>query len=78
MKQTFTLGILLLGCCLAAVAQTWSTPNQTPPSSTPSIFPQDQTGQTPSNPVTLADPSAIPPDTKAPEQGERSAIYASE
>jgi hypothetical protein len=65
MKKTFTLGTLVLGCCLVAVAQTGSTPNQTPPSSTPSIFPQDQTGQVPSNPAVPADPTAIPPDTKA-------------
>jgi hypothetical protein len=36
MKKTLTLGTLLLGCCLAAVAQTGSTPNQTMPSSTAS------------------------------------------
>ena len=65
MKKTFTLGVLLLGWCLAAVAQTGSTPNQTPPMSTPSTFPQDQTGQTPSNPATPSSPSAIPPDTSA-------------
>lgn len=66
MKKILTLGTLLLGCCLAAAAQTGSTPNQMPPSSTPSTFPQDQTGQTPSNPVTPAAPSAIPPDSSAP------------
>src|ERR1700687_1255687 len=66
MKKTLTLGTLLLGCCLSATAQTGSTPNQTPPVSTPSTFPQDQTGQLPSNPATPADPSAIPPDTNAP------------
>ena len=65
MKKTFTLGALLLGCCLAA-AQTGSTPNQTPATATPPTFPQDQTGQTPSNPTTPADPSAMPPDTAAP------------
>ena len=66
MKKILTLGTLLLGCCLTAAAQTGSTPNQMPPSSTPSTFPQDQTGQTPSNPATPADPSAIPPDSSAP------------
>jgi hypothetical protein len=68
MKNALTLGTLLLGCCLAATAQTGSTPNQTPPISTPSTFPQDQTGQIPSNPANPADPSAIPPDTNAPGQ----------
>jgi hypothetical protein len=77
MKKTLTLGTLLLGCCLAAVAQTGSTPNQTPPSSTPSTFPQDQTGQTPSNPAPPGDPSAIPPDTKAPGQMANQATQAS-
>jgi hypothetical protein len=38
MKKVFTLGTLFLGCCLAAVAQTGSTPNQTP-----STLPQGQT-----------------------------------
>jgi len=66
MKKTFTLGTLLLGCCLAATAQTGSTPNQSPTIATPPTFPQDQTGQTPSNPTSPADPSAIPPDTSAP------------
>jgi hypothetical protein len=67
MKKTLKLGMLLLGCWLAAVAQTGP-----PLMSTPPIFPQDQTGQTPSNPATPADPSAFPPDTKAPGQGESS------
>ncbi len=66
--KTLTLGTVLLGCCLAAAAQTGSTPNQIPPTSTPPTFPQDQTGQTPSNPSTPADPSALPPDTHAPGQ----------
>lgn len=73
MKKTLTLGTLFLGCCLAAVAQTGSTPNQTPPTSTPSTFPQDQTGQTPSNPSMPSNPSAIPPDTNAPGQISRDA-----
>jgi hypothetical protein len=68
MKKTITLGTLLLGCCLGAAAQMGSTPNQMPQRSTPPTFPQDQTGQTPSNPTTPADPSAIPPDTHAPGQ----------
>ena len=59
MKKTLTLGMLLLGCCLAAVAQT-------------PTFPQDQTGQTPSNPATPVEPSAFPPDTKAPGHDESS------
>jgi phage tail tape-measure protein len=63
--KTLTLGTFLLGCCMAVAAQMGSTPNQTPPSSTPSTFPQDQTGQMPSNPATPADPSALPPDTSA-------------
>jgi hypothetical protein len=66
MKKTLTLGTLMLGCCLAAVAQMGSTPNQTPPVTTPSTFPQDQTGQSPANPVNPADPSSLPPDTRAP------------
>lgn len=66
--KTFTLGTLLLGCCLVASAQMGSTPNQTPQGSTPPTFPQTQTGQTPANPTTPADPSAIPPDTHAPGQ----------
>lgn len=62
MKKSFTLGTLLLGCCLAAVAQT----NQTPPeASTPPTFPQDQTGQSPSNPAIPSNPSQLPPDTSA-------------
>jgi hypothetical protein len=59
MKKTLTLGTLLLGCCLAAMAQT-------------PTFPQDQTGQTPSNPAPPADRSTFPPDTKAPGQSESS------
>ncbi len=66
MKKALTFGTVLLGCCLAAAAQTGSTPNQIPPTSTPPTFPQDQTGQTPANPSTPADPSALPPDTNAP------------
>ncbi len=65
MKKTLTLVALLLGCGMAAVAQAGSALNQTPPSSTPSTLPQNQTNQTPSNPVTLADPSAVPPDSEA-------------
>lgn len=64
MKKALTLGTLLLGCYLVAAAQT--TPNQTPPMSTPPTFPQDQTGQSPSNPSSPGNPSAIPPDTSAP------------
>lgn len=66
MKNALTLGTLLLGCCLAATAQMGSTPNQAPPGSTPSTFPQDQT--VPSHPVNPADRSANPPDTNAPGQ----------
>ncbi len=65
MKKSLSIGALVLGCCLAAAAQTGSTPNQTPPVSTPSTFPQDQTGQTPANPASPSNPSAIPPDTSA-------------
>lgn len=65
MMKSLSIGILILGCCLAAVAQMGSTPNQTPPASTPSTFPQDQTGQTPANPTQPSDPSAIPPDISA-------------
>jgi hypothetical protein len=57
MKKTLTLGTLLLGCCLAAVAQT-------------PIF--SQIGQTPWNPATPVDRSTFPPDTKAPGQSESS------
>jgi len=64
MKKSLTLGTLLLGCCLAVVAQT----GQPPAASTPSTFPQDQTGQTPSNPATPSNPSALPPDTNASGQ----------
>lgn len=71
MKKAFTLGTLLLGCCLAAVAQAGSTPNQTPPTATPPTFPQDQTGQTPSNPTSPSNPSAIPPDTSATGQASQ-------
>jgi hypothetical protein len=66
MKKSLTLGTLLLGCCLAVVAQT----GQPPAASTPSTFPQDQTGQIPSNPATPSNPSALPPDTSA--TGQRS------
>ncbi len=76
MKKTLSLGTLLLGCCLAASAQMGSTPNQTPPASTPSTFPQDQTGQAPANPSTPADPSALPPDTSA--SGQMSRDHASQ
>jgi hypothetical protein len=71
MKKILTLGTMLLGGCLAVAAQTGSTPNQTPPTSTPPTFPQDQTGQIPSNPTTPSDPSAIPPDTSASGQMSR-------
>jgi len=70
MKKVLSLGTIVLGCCLAAAAQTGSTPNQTPPMSTPSTFPQDQTGQTPANPATPSNPSAIPPDTSATPMGQ--------
>jgi hypothetical protein len=65
MKKFFALATLLLLCSLMAAAQMGSTPNQTPPQSTPSTFPQDQTGQSPANPATPSNPSAIPPDTSA-------------
>lgn len=65
MKTLLSLGTFVLGCCLAAAAQMGSAPNQTPPRATPSTFPQDQTGQMPSNPTRPADPSALPPDTSA-------------
>jgi hypothetical protein len=67
MKKTLTLGTLILGCCIAGFAQ-MGNPNQNSPASTPSTFPQDQTGQTPSNPATPSSPSAIPPDTTASGQ----------
>jgi len=66
MKITLALGTILLSCSLAAVAQQGAAP---PPASTPSTFPQ--AGQTPANPTTPADPSAIPPDTNAPGQMRR-------
>lgn len=62
MKKTLTLGMLLLGCCLAALAQKGSTSNQIPPSSSAPL-PQDQTGQKPFNPVTLT-PSVVPPESQ--------------
>lgn len=65
MKKTLTLGTLLLGCCLAAAAQTGGTQNQNLPGTPASAYPQDQTGQTQSNPA-MANPSAMPPDSNAP------------
>jgi hypothetical protein len=66
MKKTLTLGMLLLGGCLAAAAQTNSTPNQTPQGSAPSTSPQEQTGHSPSTSASPADPSLLPPDQNAP------------
>jgi hypothetical protein len=71
MFKTLTLGTLFLGCCLAAAAQTGS---MTPQGS--STFPQDQTGQTPSNPASATDPSAFPPDRNAYGQGSSQASMA--
>jgi len=67
MKNILALGTILLSCCLAAASQVGSTPNRNS-SSTPPTFPQDQTGQTPSNPTMPSGPSAIPPDTSATGQ----------
>lgn len=67
MKKTLKLAVLVLSCCLAAAAQTGSTPNQSAPASTPSTFPQDQTGQTQSNPA-IPDSSAQPADPSAAGQ----------
>jgi hypothetical protein len=78
MKKTLALGTLILCCCLVAVAQTGSTPNQTPPASTPSTFPQDQTGQNPANPDPPSGPSAIPPDTSAEGQEQSSGTDANQ
>jgi len=69
MKKSLSIGTLVLGCCLAAAAQMGSTPNQTPQASTPSTFPQDQTGQTPAN------PSALPPDTSAAPSAAATTAY---
>ena len=50
MKKTLTLGTLLLGCCLAALHRRGA--HRTRLRRVHSVhFPQDQTGQTPSNPV---------------------------
>jgi hypothetical protein len=65
MKKILTLGTLLLGCCLAVVAQTGSTPNQAPQGAAPSAYPQVQT---PSEQASPANPSALPPDSNAPGQ----------
>jgi hypothetical protein len=72
MKKTLTLGTLILCGCLVAWAQLGSSPNQTPPASTPSTFPQDPTGQGPS--------SQMPPDTSAEshEQGTDAAQDANQ
>ena len=51
MKQTLKLATLMLACCLAAIAQTGSSPNQTSPSST-SSYPQDHTGMAANSQVT--------------------------
>ncbi len=67
MKKILILGTLFLGCCLAAAAQTGSYRNDQAPSSAP---PQNQTVQTPSEQAT---PSALPPDTNAPEQSMQAA-----
>lgn len=73
MKKSLSIGALVLGCCLAAAAQMGSTPNQTAPASTtPSTFPQDQTGQTQANPATPTNPSAMPPDTSAAPTADQS------
>jgi len=61
MTKTLTVGTLLLGCCLAAVAQMGSTQSQTPSASTPPITSQPSS-QTPTIPP---NPSALPPDTSA-------------
>lgn len=67
--KTLTLGTLMLCCCMAGFAQMRNSQTQPPAASTPSTFPQDQTGQpspaTPSNP---SNPSAMPPDTSASGQ----------
>lgn len=44
MKKTLNLATLVLACCLAAIAQTGSSQDQTSPSSNPSSYPQDQSG----------------------------------
>lgn len=66
MRKSLSIGTLVLSCCLGAAAQMGSTPNQIPPASTPPTFPQEQTGQSPTN------PSAMPPDTSAPPTADRS------
>lgn len=66
MKKSLIVGALLLCCSLIAAAQMGSTPSQSgSQSATPSTFPQDQTGQSPSNPSTPSNPSAMPPDSSA-------------
>ena len=62
--KSLTLAALLLGCSLAAAAQTGgSAPNQTPPASTPPTLPQEQTGTTPSS--IPSGSLTMPPDTTA-------------
>jgi hypothetical protein len=68
MKKILTLGTLLLGCCLAVVAQTGSTPNQAPQGVAPSASPQDQMGQPPANQADPAAPPAVTPDSSAAGQ----------
>jgi len=72
MKKILILGTLLLGCCLAAVAQTGSSTNQDQQGAAPSAYSQDQTVQTPSEQA----PSAQPPDSNAPEQSMQAAPTA--
>jgi hypothetical protein len=67
MKKILTLGTLLLGCCLAVVAQTGAAPNQTPQGAAPSAS-QDQMGQPPANQADPAAPPAVTPDSSAAGQ----------
>jgi hypothetical protein len=71
--KSLALASILFCCTLLATAQLGGSNQQSPPSSTPSTFPQDQTGQTPSNPTHPSGPSAIPPDTSATGESPASA-----
>jgi hypothetical protein len=58
MQKTLTLGTIVLGCCLAVMAQTSSYQKQTPSgSSTPDFSSQGQAGQSQSYPSSSADQS---------------------
>jgi hypothetical protein len=57
MKKILTLGTLLLGCCLAVVAQTGSTPNQAPQGAAPSAVTPDSSAAGQATQGMAADPA---------------------